>query len=104
MTMDCLRAIAEKAGGFENITGLVFHDSVIWVKEFTNSPLKESDFEEIGGSWCFVETLKYRHKKTYEYSITAKDYHDLHFLMHVITMTPEDRKNVDSWAYNDLRK
>ena len=29
MTMDCLRAIAEKAGGFENITGLVFHDSVI---------------------------------------------------------------------------
>jgi len=48
--------------------------------------------------------LKYRHKKTYEYSITAKDYHDLHFLMHVITMTPEDRKNVDSWAYNDLRK
>lgn len=104
MTIEGLRAVVADAGGWDKVIGLVFHDSVIWVKEFLNEPITESDFKQFGDSWFFVEKLTFRNRFDYEYDVPLTDYHDLHFLMHVITAEDKDRRRLDVAAYNDMHK
>lgn len=97
-----VKAIIADAGGYDNVTQLVF-DNAMFVK-FVTKPqegkLKESDFVQLGGGWFYKEATKLRDNVEYDYILDAYIYHPLECLQAIITCESPDR--IDMLTMNDM--
>lgn len=102
MEFEALKALVADAGGWDNVTRLVFDNNIhiSFVHKPEEGKLKESDFKQFGGTWFYVEQAKFRSNKTYDYDVDAVIYHPLDCLQSVITSKTPDE--IDILYMNDM--
>lgn len=102
MDIEAFKALVKDAGGYDNITQLVF-DNAIHVK-FVQKPeedkLKESDFVNLGGTWFFKENTKFRDNVDFDYTVDSVIYHPMECLQAVITCKTPER--IDILTMSDM--
>ena len=100
MDFETFEAIVADGGGYDNITCLVFDNSIL-VNFITKSEgkCKESDFVKLGSEYCYKEHTKFRSNDNYTYDVDHTIYHPLSCLQAVLM---GDSSRLDIASFNSL--
>lgn len=102
MEWSTLVAIVQDGGGWDKVIGLVFDNSQIYVNAGTlggDSPITASDFVQLGGTYCFKQSVMIRNNTSMEYDLEVFNYHPLDHLQSVIM---GDGTKADVMSINDM--
>lgn len=88
MEWQTLQAIVAEGGGYDHIAQLIFDNAIIAAGKGTK--IKEEDFVQLGGTWCYRRKFKMRNNKTYQYTEEVASYHPLEHLQCVVMGDPKN--------------
>lgn len=102
MEYEALMALIDDAGGFDNVTRLIFDNNICinFVKSPQESKLRKEDFKKLGGTWFYLEPAVFRSNTDFDYNVPAVIYHPLECLQSVITCKTPNK--IDILAMNDM--